>query len=407
MNAAPSTVHLPRAAPARVLGVGAWLKNSACVLHGHAVHGSPVHGDLGDPANCAALDASVDALLRLGTIDAVAHDLHPDFHSTRTALALADRLGIPAIGVQHHHAHIAVVQAEHALRGPVIGIALDGVGLGNDGQAWGGELLWVDGPDWQRLGHLRPLPLPGGDVAAREPWRVAAGVLHGLGRGDEIGPRWGAEVGLAKAIGLQRMLARGVNCPQTSSAGRWFDAAAAALGLSVCQGAEAEAALALEHLAAGWLASHPRDGEFDLALSPVRADGQVDLYPLLGHLFTLADIARERGRPEALARGAALFHVSLADALGRWALGATRAAGSGTVVLAGGCFYNRLLSEMLTRRLQGAGLRVLRPQRLGCGDAGLALGQAWAAALQLEAGGHPAALSPAHRPSTERLPTCA
>ncbi|MBL8302934.1 MAG: carbamoyltransferase HypF [Ideonella sp.] len=404
------TLRLPRAAPARVLAVGAWLKNAACVVHGSQVIGSPVHGDLGDPANCAAFDRSIEALSALGPVDAVAHDLHPDFHSTRAALALAARLGVPAVGVQHHHAHVAVAQAEAGTDEPLVGLALDGVGLGTDGQAWGGELLWVHGPVWRRLGHLAPLRLPGGDVAAREPWRVAAGVLHGLDRGDEIATRWGDAVGQTKAEGLRRMLERGLNCPATSSAGRWFDAAAAALGVSVCQQAEAEAAIALERLAAGWLATHARDGEFDLALTPVRADGVVDLHPLLGHLFTLADIARERGSTTALARGAALFHVSLADALARWALAAAQTHRCARVVLAGGCFHNALLDGLVARRLQAAGLRVLRPRRLGCGDAGLALGQAWAAALQLAGGEAPAALLPlstATRPALELVPTCA
>ena len=171
------TAALPTAAPARVLACGAFLKNRALRLDGARFAWSAPHGDLGEPDACAALDASVETLLAHGGIDAVAHDLHPDFHSTRLALALAERLGVPAVGVQHHHAHIAAVIAEHGLAEPVIGIALDGVGLGTDGQAWGGELLWVDGGAgahrWERVAHLQPLALPGGDVAAREPWRLA------------------------------------------------------------------------------------------------------------------------------------------------------------------------------------------------------------------------------------------
>ncbi|GAP38827.1 Kae1-like domain-containing protein [Piscinibacter sakaiensis] len=384
-QAAPPPWLLPRAAPRRVLALGAWLKNTACRLDGREVRMSALHGDLGDPRACVALEDSARALLALGPVDAIAHDLHPDFHSTRLALALAADCGVPAIALQHHHAHVAVVQAEQGLAEAVIGLALDGVGLGTDGTAWGGELLEVAGPGWQRRGRLRPLRLPGGDVAAREPWRVAAAVLHGLGRAGEIESRWGAAVGRDKAAGLRRMLDRDLNCPITSSAGRWFDAAAAALGLSVRQDREAEAALALEALATAWLAEHRPDGEFDLALTPVRADGEVDLYPLLGHLFTLADIGREQGREGPRARGAALFHLSLADALARWARAAAEAQGCRSVVLAGGCFFNRLLGERVAHRLREAGLRVLRPQQVGCGDAGLALGQAWAAAQALAA----------------------
>ncbi len=230
-----------------VLAVGAWLKNAACLVLGGRAHWSPVHGDLSDPAACEALERSVQALLAQvdaagESVQAVAHDLHPDFFSTQLALQFAATLGVPAIGVQHHHAHNAAVVAEHSIDGPVIGLALDGVGLGTDGQAWGGELIWMHGAQWQRLGHLQPLALPGGDRAAREPWRMAASALHALGRGDEIVPRFAPVVGDAAAAGVRQMLDKGLNCPATSSTGRWFDAAAGALGLSVRQTDEAEAA---------------------------------------------------------------------------------------------------------------------------------------------------------------------
>ena len=139
-----------------VLAVGAWLKNAACLVLDDRAHWSPVHGDLSDPAACDALERSVQALARQAEaagapVQAIAHDLHPDFFSTQLAIATADALGVPAIGVQHHHAHLAAVVAEHGIEGPVVGLALDGVGLGTDGMPWGGELLWLDGPRWQRL----------------------------------------------------------------------------------------------------------------------------------------------------------------------------------------------------------------------------------------------------------------
>jgi hydrogenase maturation protein HypF len=372
------TAHvLPQAAPARVLAFGAYLKNTACLVDGDTAHWSPLHGDLGDAANCEALDRSVDALLAqaAGPLAAVAHDLHPDYHSTRVALAWAERLGVPAIGVQHHHAHIAVVQAEHGVRGPVIGLALDGVGLGTDGSAWGGELLRVDdaasAQHWQRLAHLGPVALPGGDVAAREPWRMAAAALHAMGRGGEIEQRFGNVVGASAARVVHVMLQRGLNCPVTTSAGRWFDAAAGALRLNVRQAFEAEAAIALEQHARGWLSSHPG---FD------HPHGSLDLRPILAELFALADAG-----PEAQAQGAALFHVALAHALAQAAIEAARAHGIHSVLLGGGCFMNRVLTERVTAALEAAGLSVQLPQRLSCGDAGLALGQAWVAACTVNA----------------------
>lgn len=367
-----------------VLAFGAWLKNAACLwVDGKAVW-SEVHGDLSDPAACAALDASVQRLLAEHGrgIAAVAHDLHPDFFSTQLAVETADRLGVPAIGVQHHHAHIAAVVAEHGLEEPVIGLALDGVGLGttpNDPSsgftAWGGELLQVDGAAWQRLGHLQALALPGGDRAAREPWRMAASAMQALGQGDQIAARFAPQVGDAAAQGVQQLLARGFNCPLTSSTGRWFDAAAGALGLSLRQRDEAEAAIALEAAAARWLAAHP-----DAAPWPgvvIGADNRL----MLGDLFARLLHVNTDGADEA----AAGFHLALADGLAEWAAQAARAHGTSTVCLGGGCFFNRILRERVTARLQAARLRVLRPIDKGCGDAGLALGQAWVVAQRLSA----------------------
>lgn len=357
-----------------VLACGAWLKNAACLL----VDGSPVwsavHGDLSDPAACAALEASVEALLagHGAPIAAVAHDLHPDFFSTQLAVQLAAALGVPAIGVQHHHAHIAAVVAEHHIDGPVIGLALDGVGLGTDGRAWGGELLWVDGAQWLRLGHLMPLALPGGDRAAREPWRMAASALHAMGRGEQIASRFAPQVGEAVAAGVQQMLAKNLNCPATSSTGRWFDAAAGALGLSVRQSDEAQAAIALEAAAARWLALYPDTTALPGVL--IDAQNRLDLLGLMPALFDTGT--------DGVDAAAASFHLALADALADWAVRAAFERGSRDVCLGGGCFFNRILRERVTTRLQAAALRVHRPLDKGCGDAGLALGQAWVAAQQ-------------------------
>lgn len=357
------TQALPRAVPARVLAVGAWLKNRACLLDGTRVHWSTPHGDLGTPEACMALDASMHDLLAIAGshIDAVAHDLHPDFESTRLAIALAERLQVPAIAVQHHHAHVGVVQAEQGSMAPVIGLALDGVGLGADGTAWGGELLRVAGASWERVGHLASLALPGGDIAAREPWRMAAALLHALGRGDEIVPRLAPAVGVRLAAGVKMLLERRINCPVTTSTGRWFDAMAGLLGLSVRQAQEAEAAIALERAAAAWLEKHD---------PPTFAIDGLDLLALASACLARIDAGE----------AAALFHSGLADALARSAAGAARMAGTRTVVLGGGCFYNRLLTRRLVDALAAAGLDVQQATACGPGDAGLALGQAWIAA---------------------------
>lgn len=374
---------LPRPAPARVLAVGAWLKNTACLLEGDSVHWSPLHGDLGTPEACLALEASVQALLRRagGRVDAVAHDLHPDFESTRLALTLAARLDVPAIPVQHHHAHIGVVQAEQGRADTVIGLSLDGVGLGADDTVWGGELLQVAGSEWQRLGHLTPLALPGGDIAAREPWRMAAAALHAMGRADEIVPRFAPVVGDRLAAGVRTLLERGLNCPTTSSAGRWFDAIAGLLRFSVRQAQEAEAAIALERAATLWLESR------DVA---ALGDPALDLRPLVARCLDCGDAGE----------AAAMFHVGLADGLARASMGAASRAGADAVALGGGCFYNRLLTRRIIAALEGAGLQVQQPRGHGPGDAGLALGQAWIAAHALARG----AVEPVR---TEESPTCA
>jgi hydrogenase maturation protein HypF len=367
-----NTARLPA-----VLACGAWLKNTACLLSPREVSWSRAHGDLSDPQACRALETSVRSLIGASAkpVQAIAHDLHPDFFSTQLALELADELGVPTIAVQHHHAHIAAVMAEHGLHEPVIGLALDGVGLGTDGTAWGGELLQVSPLGWQRLGNLWPLALPGGDIAAREPWRMAAAALHALGRTNEIEPRFAARVGKPLAVGVGHMLQRSVRCPTTSSAGRWFDAAAAALGLCLQQRQEAEAAIALQSAAQKWLMDSGTRGDHQHITHSVDVRSEVlDIRPLLARLFD------DPGHgPEA----AAWFHLALGQALAEWAAMAAREAGTRIVCLGGGCFANSILTQSVTSHLEQRGMRVLMPLTHSCGDAGLALGQAWVAAHQL------------------------
>ena len=353
-----------------VLAMGAWFKNTVCAVRDGVALLSCSAGDLDRVEACIAHEHNARHLLDwLGRPAAIAHDLHPDFHSTRHGHALAAELGVPAIAVQHHHAHLAAVCAEHRHPGPVLGLALDGVGLGSQGGIWGGELLQVDGAHCLRLGGLRPLALPGGDRAAREPWRMAASALHALGRSAEIPSRCGAHFSSpAAGRAFVRMLEQGVHCPPTSSLGRLFDAAAGLLGLCAVMRFEAEAAIALEQAAGTVLAA----GDAPLPLQAgweIGADGDLDLRPLLAALADSRDAAQ----------GAALFHVTLGAALFDWLLRAVRRNGQTTVALGGGCLFNRLLVADLRQRCLDAGLPLLLPQRLLPGDTAIALGQAWVA----------------------------
>ena len=353
----PVAIKLPAAGPS-VLATGAFLKNAVCVTRGDEAFLSQHVGDLDNAPTARALEEVTAHLLAVLDVapEAVAHDLHPDFHSTRFAAAFARERGIPAIGVQHHHAHVAAVAAEHDVVGPVLGLALDGVGLGTDGGAWGGELLRVGDGVMRRIGSFRELPLPGGDRAAREPWRMAAAVLHSLGRGGEIPGRFDQPA----ASMVRQMLERGVNCPLTSSAGRWFDAAAGLLGVRAVSAFEGQAPMLLEGLADRHGAVAPLEAGWRIA------GGMLDLLPLAARLAALDDAAY----------GAALFHSTLAAALADWTAGAARREGIATVALGGGCFMNRILAADLRERLACAGLRVLEARQAPPNDGGLALGQA-------------------------------
>ena len=363
----PRMIRLPRSVP-ETLAVGGWFKNTVCVTRADEAFVSQHIGDLDNAAACAFFEETVQHLLDILAVEPrlVAHDLHPDFHSSRFAAAFAETRGIPAVAVQHHHAHIAAVCAEQGITTPVLGLALDGVGLGTDGQAWGGELLLVSGGDFTRLAHLAPLPLPGGDIAAREPWRMAAAVLHALGRDAEIAARFNAE---PAAPTVAQMLARGFNCPPTSSAGRLFDAAAGLLGVRGKISFEGQAAMLLEGLAA-------RHGPVAALAGGWRchADGRLDLLPLFEWLDDCEDASA----------GAALFHATFAAALTDWVAEFAERTGIRIVAAAGGCLMNRLLAAALRSGLASRGITLIEARQLPPNDGGLALGQAWAGALSFD-----------------------
>jgi len=359
----PEPIKLPGKVPPG-LALGGHLKNTVCVTRGDEAFVSQHIGGLDTLQSLTFFEETVSHLLSITDVDPtwLAHDLHPDFHSTRVAQELAGDKSIPAFAVQHHHAHIAAVVAEHNLKGPVLGLALDGFGLGEGAGThnWGGEALLVVGGNYTRLGHLAELPMPGGEAAFRAPWRIGAAVLHRLGRGDEIEKRFGSfgDVGL-----LSQMLERGLNVPPSTSCGRLFDAAAGLLGVQPEVSFEGQAPMKLEALV-----TKPQV----LAQSWTIRNGVLDLSVLLSHIADLDAHA-----------GANVFHGTLIEALSQWAQQLALVMGTKQIALSGGCILNRVLSEGLDRRLAGLGFDVYRPQKLPPNDGGLSLGQAWVAVHRL------------------------
>lgn len=374
-------IVLPGGGPS-ILACGAWLKNTVCVTRGNEAHVSRLIGDLDSADARLMLD---DAVARLcETLDVkpgvVAHDLHPDFYSTRFAQAYAAWHGLPIVAVQHHHAHIAAICAEYRIGAPVLGLALDGVGLGTDGAPWGGELLLVAGAHFERVGHLSPLAMPGGDRAAREPWRMAAAALFHLGRGDEIVRRFPGQPGAKTA---EAMLQRGLYCPSTSSMGRLFDAAAGLLGVNEKQSFEAQAAILLQGLAESHGMVKPLDAGYRIVESAMPAqnamavqDATLDFSPLLS---VLADC------PYA-PYGAALFHATLAAGLAEWVERAAIRHDIPYIALGGGCFHNGILLRALSDRLDSLGLHVLTAREMQPNDGAISLGQAWVALQSIAQG---------------------
>ncbi len=367
---APATLAMPPGlgdAPP-VLALGAHLKAAICLTRGREALLSHHLGDLDDPLTAKAFDAAEGdyAALFDHVPEAVACDLHPDYRSTARAEALAAR-GLPLLAVQHHHAHVAAAMAENgwpADAGPVIGVALDGLGLGEDGTVWGGEILLADYRAFRRLAHLKPVPLPGGEAAQAEPWRNLLAQL------DAAGLPAAADALLSgRPLALLRAaVARGINAPLTSSAGRLFDAVAAAVDIAPeRQTFEGEAAMALESLARRALDAPPY---------PFGVTGPViDPAPMWR---TLLDDRAEGVSPEAMA---ARFHAGLAATVADVARTLRRREGAGAIALSGGVFQNVTLAEAILAHLSGE--RVLLHRETPPNDGAVALGQAAVAAARL------------------------
>lgn len=346
--------------------------------------GPRLEGPFGDLADEASLDAwtrGVEEAVAALPPEAIAVDLHPLYRSRAFGRALARRLGAAIFEVQHQHAHAEAVLAEHGVEGAALGLVLDGTGFGDDGTTWGFEALLLPGDGtFRRLGRLRPVPCPGGDAAAREPWRMAVAWAATAGVPPEALGGIRDAVGAEAFDAVRRLSAGGAAAPPTSSAGRAFDAAAALLGLAVRSGAEAEAAVALERAAAG---EDARVGP--AAALPFRiADGVLDLAPAFASLAA----ARRGGAappPDATGRLASAFHATVAEGAADL-VAAVAPAGVRTVALAGGCFLNALLRRDLPERLRVRGFSALLPAHHPPTDAALPLGQLRAAARRFASG---------------------
>ncbi len=362
---APVPIALHQTAPC-ILAVGGHLKNTISLSIGSQVVVGPHVGDLDNTLSMDVHRRAIADLLEFFAVTPriVACDLHPDYSSTQHAEQLAAQWDVPLVRVQHHLAHTLSAIAEHRLPGPVLGLAWDGTGYGVDGTIWGGEAIVVDGPRWTRVAHLRPFSLPGGDRAAREPRRSILGQLYEIWGRESMGlaSRWFED---AELTTLFSALQRPGFFPRTSSMGRLFDGVAALGGLPDRVSYEGEAAMRLE------FAADPRETtRYDIPLddgTPAVADWQ----PLL------ESVVADRAAGVSLARISARFHNSLAVLAGEIA----RRAGCSRIVLTGGCFQNRLLTQRTRACLSKAGWDVYTQRAVPPGDGGISLGQVLGAML--------------------------
>jgi hydrogenase maturation protein HypF len=366
----PHALALPHPSPQPVLACGSALKNTFCVTRGPHAFVSQHVGDLDDYATMTSYVDGIAHLTSLLDVDpiVVAHDLHPDYPSTRYALELCADGRHDAVAVQHHHAHIASCLADNGVTGPVIGVAFDGVGLGTDGRAWGGEFLVADLAGFTRVAHLAEVVMPGGDIAARQPWRMALAHLEAAYEGDppaglavraRQGRRWEQVRSVARS---------GVNAPLTSSAGRLFDAVSSLLGVRDVVTYEGQAAIELEHVA--------DPGETGTYAVPVSNDAVARIQ--VGELVraVTADLVHATPVPVVAAR----FHNALADVVVDVCGRVRDLQGLSTVALSGGVFQNALLVARCLDRLEGAGFTVLTHRHVPPNDGGISLGQAAVAA---------------------------
>ncbi len=365
---APYHVKLGWESPS-ILATGGELKNTFCLTRERYAFLSHHIGDLENFETLHAFEEGVRHFEELFRVQpsVLAYDLHPDYMATRYALERADHEGLPVVGVQHHHAHIAACMAEHGLPGdrPVIGVAFDGTGYGEDGAIWGGEFLLADYSDYRRAYHLTYVPMPGGEAAVREPWRLALAWLQqtGLEWEDDLAPVRASTHEARQTI--TRMLNIELNSPLTSSMGRLFDAVSALIGVRQRINYEAQAAIELEANVAA-----DEESAYAFALR----DGEVDPSPVIQAIVTdlRAGVPKERI--------AACFHLAVADMVNDVCRLLCKEEGFSDVVLSGGVWQNQVLLKHTLRLLRQSGVSVYFHRRVPTNDGGIALGQAAIAA---------------------------
>jgi len=365
----PEPVTVDREFPRPVLACGAELKNTFCLAKGRYAFISHHIGDLENAETLRSFTEGIEHFRRLFDVDpqVVAHDLHPEYLSTKYALDLD---GVKLEGVQHHHAHIASCLADNRADGPVIGVAFDGTGYGADGTIWGGEFLLADLASFERAGHLAPVPMPGGAAAIRQPWRMAAAYLDAAYSGAPPDRLAVVQRNAAHWPAIVAMARRGVNSPVTSSAGRLFDAVAALLGVRDAINYEGQAAVELEQLA-----DPDEAGCYQAQIGnhvPFGING-CDLV-----LEAAEDIAAGTPREVVAAR----FHNGVAAVIEAACVLLRERHHLSTVALSGGVFQNLLLLHRAVARLEARGFRVLVHSRVPCNDGGISLGQAVVAAAR-------------------------
>lgn len=398
----------------QVLAVGGELKNTFCIGKDSFFYPSPYVGDLSDLRSEQALSETVTRMLELFETKpkAVACDLHPDYRTN----AYAKTLGLPVLEVQHHYAHILSCMAENdVLNERVIGVAFDGTGYGTDGTVWGGEFLLADIEGFTRMGSLAPFTQTGGDMAAKEGWRIAVSML--LDRyGKQEAKALAVQLGLCGETSVEMLAAAkaaDVGCVTSTSAGRLFDAVSALLGIRRESTFEGEAAMALQYAADAGTFLLPREAPFAMLcrkddllvcrgdvssvtqdnglLSDCENPGNIsitgDTFVTLDHALLVDRLIKGRIEGEPMEKLAYLFHEVLAEDIKTACETIRTRTGLTTVALSGGCFCNRLLLQLTKERLENIGFRVLTHHLIPANDGGIALGQAVYAMHRLDIGG--------------------